>query len=149
MLSKNRIISWKIVASHIGAFALGLILGYQIPTFNHSYQLSKEMDQIQSQIKQDPNNADNWSSLGVIKSRTSDTGGATTAYRKALELDSSNVTAYVGMGNLYYQDGNFEVAEKWYADALRAAQKHNNPSEISTAQQLLKFAQAGKGGQRK
>lgn len=141
--------SGKMVASHICVFVLGLILGYEIPILNHSYRRSQEINQVQSQIKQDPNNADNWASLGVIRSGTSDTDGAIAAYRKALELDSSNVTAYLGMGNLYYKEGNFEAAEKWYADALQAAQKHNSPSEIYTAQQLLKYAQGRKAAQRK
>lgn len=145
----NRIVSWKIVVSHVGALALGLVLGYQIPTFNRSYKLVKEMEQVQSQIKQDPNNADNWSSLGAIKALASDTSGAIAAYRKALELDSSNVTANLGIGNLYYADGDYDAAEKWYSDALQAARKRNNPSEISTSQQLLKYAQAKKAGQRK
>jgi cytochrome c-type biogenesis protein CcmH/NrfG len=139
-----RRIGWKILASHLGIFALGLTLGYFAPSLNRNHRLSEETGAIQAQIKQDPKNADNWSSLGVIRSQTSDKSGAIAAYEKALELDSSNVTAQVGMGNLRYEDGDFDAAAKWYADALRAAQQHNNPSEIFTAQQLLKFAQARK-----
>ena len=137
---------WKLVVSHLGVFALGCVLGYFTPNLNRSYELSKEMDQIQSQIKQEPNNADNWSSLGVLRLRASDKRGAEAAYQKAIELDSSNVTASIGMGNLQYESGDFGAAEKWYANALRAAQAHNNPFEISTAQQLLKSARARKTG---
>jgi cytochrome c-type biogenesis protein CcmH/NrfG len=145
----SKFVTWKSVVSHLGVLALGLVLGYQAPGFIRSYQASKVTDEIQSQIEQDPNNADNWASLGVSRSRISNKSGAVAAYQRALEIDSSNVTAQVGMGNIYYEDRDFGTAEKWYSDALRAAQKHNNPSEISTAQQLLKFAQARKGGQRK
>lgn len=139
----SRIVTWKSVVSHLGVFALGLVLGYQVVGLGRSYQLSTETDEIQSQIKRDPNNADNWVSLGVLRSYVSKSG-AMEAYRKALELDSSNVMAQMGIGNLYYQEGDFDAAEKWYADALRAAQKHDSPSEVFTAQQFLMFAQAKK-----
>jgi cytochrome c-type biogenesis protein CcmH/NrfG len=144
----SRIVTWKSVVSHLGVFGLGLVLGYQIVGLSRSYQLSKEMDEIQSQIRQDPSNADNWASLGLIRSRISKSD-AMADYRKALELDSSNVTAHMGIGNLYYQEDNLDAAEKSYADALRAAQKHNSPSEIFTAHQLLKFVQAKKAGRLK
>lgn len=141
--------NWILVASHVSALALGLTLGYQIPHWYHSYCLRKETDQIEAQIKQNPKDADNWSSLGVSKSSAGDYSGARADFRKALELDSTNVTASIGIGNLYFQARDFDSATKWYANALEMAKRHNDSSQIATAQQLLKIAQERKTTQRK
>jgi hypothetical protein len=53
------------------------------------------------------------------------------------------------MGNIYANQRDFATAEKWYADALTAAQRRNDPSEIATAFQLRKFAQTQIAVQRK
>jgi tetratricopeptide (TPR) repeat protein len=129
------------VVSHMGALSLGLILGYQIPGLHERYRWNKEMHQVQSQIDDDPKNAENWVTLGLLKTHVSDRDGALTAYRKATELDPSNVQAYLGVVGEYYSQGDFAAAEKWGTDALRIAQKKNDLAEIYTAQQILKNVQ--------
>lgn len=137
------------ILSYVVVFALGLALGYEGQRVVHNNALNKQIGAVESQISAQPKRADHWASLGVLKAAKSDVAGAEAAYHKALELDSYNVTSYIGMGNIYANQRDFVMAEKWYSDALKAAQARNDPSEIATAFQLRKFAQAQNEGKRR
>ena len=138
---------WKLVLSHCGIMAVGLIGGSRIPALSHKYELYQSQAQIRQQAKEDPENVLNWSSLGVVDSEIGDKENAMGAYRKALSLDSSDYQSLIGIGILYINDKDYESAKSWFTSALQAAQKHNNATYTCQAQielENLKWVQAHK-----
>src|SRR5579872_6374184 len=125
-MSRMHRLNWKWVASHLAAVVLGIALTFVISFIVSRYRFHEDIKQLQSQIQQDPKDADNWTSLGFTESLAHDDAEALAAFRKAIELDPSNFQAHFGMGAVYEQDGDFPAAQTWYGDALRIAQKGGN-----------------------
>lgn len=134
--------SWKPVASHLAAVVLGIALTFLISFAISRYRFHKEVEEMQSQIQQYPKDVDNWTSLGFTYSLAHEDSEAVTMFKKAIELDPSNFQAYIGMGSVYEQDGEYATAQTWYSGALSIAQKGHNSLDILMAKEALKLAQA-------
>jgi len=126
------------VITHLGAVALGLIVGYQIPALVNTYQRNQDIRQVEKQIEQNPNDPTNWVSLGTFKQIAGDDKGALEAYKKALELDAQSLLTYRQIGSLYLERGDQILAEKWFQDALDLAKKHY-PDEVYESERFLEF----------
>lgn len=133
----------KLLLTHIGAVALGIFVGYQIPELFDAYERNQNVRQIEEQIEQSPNDPTNWISLGTLKQWAGDSEGALAAYKKALELDAQNLMTLRQMGSLYLEQCDQASAEKWFQDALDLA-KRDYPDEVYESQRLLEFVR-GKG----
>lgn len=145
-MSRMRVVSWKLVTSHLAAVVLGIVLAFAISFIVGRYKHHKDIEQLQSQIQQDPKDADNWTSLGYTESLAHDDTEAMAAFRKAIELDPSNFQAYFGIGTVCEQDGDYAAAQTWYGDALKIAEKGNNSVDILMVKEALKMLQTRRVG---
>ena len=64
--------------------------------------------------------SDDWYDLGVDFEMVSATEDAKSAYRSALELDSTNAEAHVNLGRLLHEEGQAKRAEVHYRRAITA-----------------------------
>jgi tetratricopeptide (TPR) repeat protein len=62
--------------------------------------------------------------LGLILREKGDIPGAEDAFRAALRLDSTDVSAMLEAGDMRLDHGDFQSALRWYEDALRKEPKH-------------------------
>lgn len=81
--------------------------------------LRKAQDEYQKIVAQDPKDAESWVMLGRLDGYLHNTPEAEKSFNKALEVDSSNEDALVGLAELYGQMG----------DAKRAAEKLKTATE--------------------
>lgn len=140
-MSKMGMVSWKSMASHLAAVVLGIVLAFATSFIVGRYRFHEDIEQFQSQIQQDPKDADNWMSLGYIESGAHDDAEALAAFKKAIELEPSNFQPYFGIGTMYEQDGDYALAQIWYGDALKIAQKGSNSADILMVKEALKMVQ--------
>lgn len=59
--------------------------------------------------------------LAVSKYNQKDYPGAIDAYQKVIENDPQNAPAYNGLGNLYRDEKNYQVAQDYYEKAVKAS----------------------------
>ncbi|MEO7860878.1 MAG: tetratricopeptide repeat protein, partial [Nitrospirales bacterium] len=74
-------------------------------------------ERVTKQIEASPNNPLLYNFLGRLWMQAKDTGQAEIAFRKAIEIDNSLLSAYMNLGQLYHQAGKTDQAEKEY-DAI-------------------------------
>jgi len=70
-------------------------------------------------VRQSPNRADAWFSLGQVKARQSDFRDAAKAFRRAIQLAPHVADGYVHLGNTYLRDGRPSQAIDVYRDGLQ------------------------------
>jgi tetratricopeptide (TPR) repeat protein len=85
-------------------------------------------ERVIKQLEASPNSPLIYNLLGQILIKSKDPGRAETAFKKAIELDSSLVLAYMNLGDLYRQVGKTDQAVKEYEAVLmknpKLAQAH-------------------------
>ena len=70
------------------------------------------------QIAASPNNPQLYTLLGQLWMKGKDSGQAETAFKKALELDDSLLSAYMNLGLVYHIEGKTDQAAKKYEAVL-------------------------------
>ena len=80
---------------------------------------SEARERVSRQLEASPNNPLLYNLLGQLWMQEKDTGQAEIAFKKAIELDNSLLSAYMNLGQLYHQAGKTDQAEKEY-DAILA-----------------------------
>jgi tetratricopeptide (TPR) repeat protein len=70
------------------------------------------------------NEADAMYRLAVSKYNQKDYPGAIEAYQRVIEKDPQNAAAYNGLGNLYRDEKNYEVAKDYYKKAVEASHSY-------------------------
>jgi tetratricopeptide (TPR) repeat protein len=75
-------------------------------------------ERVNKQIEASPNNPMLYNLLGQLWMQAKDTGQAEIAFKKAIELDSSLLSAYLNLGQLYHQADKRDQAVKEYEAVL-------------------------------
>ena len=75
-------------------------------------------DRVTKQIQAFPNNPLLYTLLGQLWMTAKDNGQAEVAFKKAIELDNSLLTAYINLAQVYHQTGKIEQAMKEYQAVL-------------------------------
>ena len=88
-------------------------------------------ERVTRQLEASPNNPLLYNLLGQLWMEAKDIGQAEIAFKKAIELDNSLLSAYVSVGQIYYQAGKTDQAMKEYEAVLV-----KNPKMVS-ARMLL------------
>jgi tetratricopeptide (TPR) repeat protein len=79
---------------------------------------------LETAVELDPELANAWVNLGVVRRRAGDTAGAEHAYKRALELDPRIYSAYQNLASLLYYAGRAEEA-MGYEEVLRRSPTRN------------------------
>jgi len=87
-------------------------------------QADKAISTINSHIATSPNNSAFYDLLGSVMSESKDSSGAETAFKKAVQLDRTNVDAYVKLGQSQMARGAVDETLSTFAEATAA-----NPKE--------------------
>jgi tetratricopeptide (TPR) repeat protein len=75
-------------------------------------------DRVTNQIEAHPNNPLLYNLLGQLWMTAKNNGKAEIAFKKAIELDNSLLSAYVNLAQLYFQAGNTDQAEHEYQTVI-------------------------------
>jgi len=75
-------------------------------------------ERVTRQIEASPNNPQLYNLLGELWMRAEDLGQAETAFKKALELDNSFLSAYMNLGQVYHVTGRTDQAAKEFETVL-------------------------------
>ena len=73
---------------------------------------------VSTQLEASPNNPLIYNLLGQLWMQAKDAGQAEIAFKKAIELDNSLLSAYLNLGKMYYQSGKVDQAIKEYESVL-------------------------------
>ena len=79
---------------------------------------NEALDRVHKQIAASPNNPQLYTLLGQLWMKGKDPGQAETAFKKALELDDSLLSAYMNLGLVYHIEGKTDQAAKKYEAVL-------------------------------
>jgi tetratricopeptide (TPR) repeat protein len=79
---------------------------------------SEAQERVTKQLEASPNNPHLYNLLGQLWMQAKDTGQAETAFKKAIELDNSLLSAYINLAQVYHQTGKIEQAMKEYEAVL-------------------------------
>lgn len=79
--------------------------------------VSEAEERLEALVKRVPDQADAWTTLGVIRANTGQAEKAVEAYARALEEDPAHATAAVNAAQLYEAVGRTEVADRFYRQA--------------------------------
>ncbi len=100
---------------------------------------------VTKQLEASPNNPLLYNLLGQLWMMAKDNGQAEIAFKKAIELDDSLLSAYINLGQVYHQTGKIEQAMKEYEAVLardpKALQAHMLLGVIHDGQQQYEKAQ--------
>jgi len=88
-------------------------------------KLSEARERVAKQIEFSPNNPLLYDLLGQLWIKAKDAGQAESAFKKAIELNNSLLSAYLNLGQLYHQERKTDQAVKEYEAVLA-----KDPNEI-------------------
>lgn len=94
------------------------------PGAGASLALDKEINLLQTVVKDDPKNLQAWISLGNNLMDSQRCSEAVEAYGKALELDPSNIDVRVDRGTCYRSIGRSDLAVEHYRKAIELNPRH-------------------------
>ena len=81
-------------------------------------KLNEARERVNKQIAASSNSPEIYSLLGQLWMKAEDPGQAETAFKKALELDNSLLSAYLNLGLVYYMTGKTDQAAKEFEAVL-------------------------------
>lgn len=90
---------------------------------------SEARDRILRQTERAPNSPFLYNLLGQVWMQTKESLQAEAAFKKAIEVDNSFLTAYIGLGQVYLQSGKVDQATKEYQEVL-AKDAKNIPAHM-------------------
>ena len=79
---------------------------------------SEARDRVTKQLEASPNNALLYNLLGLLWANANDMGPAEEAFKKAIELDNSLLSAYMNLAKVYHKTGKLDQAVKEYEALL-------------------------------
>src|SRR5205085_8873002 len=79
---------------------------------------NEALDRVNQQIAASPSNPQLYTLLGQLWMKGKDPGQAEAAFKKALELDDSLLSAYMNLGLVYHIEGKTDQAAKKYEAVL-------------------------------
>ena len=79
---------------------------------------NEALDRVHKQLAASPDNPKLYTLLGQLWMKGKDPGQAETAFKKALELDDSLLSAYMNLGLVYHIEGKTNQAAKKYEAVL-------------------------------
>jgi len=65
-----------------------------------------------------PKNARIWFAVALLKANQGDLDGAKNNLQEAIKLDKKFIDAYLALGRIYYQQGDFSQARHWWQNVL-------------------------------
>jgi tetratricopeptide (TPR) repeat protein len=74
---------------------------------------------IQAELRQNPSSVEGYNLLGIAFSDEKDYANALQSFQQALKLDANSTRTHNSIGNLYFAQGKFDLAEKEFASVLR------------------------------
>ena len=84
---------------------------------------SEARDRVTKQLAASPDNPHFYNLLGQLWLKAKDLGQAESAFKKAIELNSSLLSAYLNLGQVYHQAGKTDQAAKEYETVLEKDSK--------------------------
>lgn len=89
-------------------------------------EIQQEIDKLEKQIAQDPNNLDPYWSLAIQRRRLGDLRGAAEVYVRAIKQNPAFYLGYANLGVMYKLMGEYDLAEEAMKEAIiRNPQKPN------------------------
>lgn len=96
-------------------------LGY---AYFRSGRMTEAIAQYAEMTKLDPENAQGFQMLGGAYQAVGDLQRASASYRRAIEIRPDPI-AYLNLGTLYYDEGNFAAAKRAYEEAIALDEKRS------------------------
>lgn len=104
----------------------------EIITLYHQRELPQAEQRLSSFLRQFPSSVEAWILKGNLSLQLNKTSKAQFAFTKALELDGVDERALLGLGIVARRNGQYDLAEEYYYQVLRA-----NPRSHSAKSNLL------------
>lgn len=106
----------------LGVFALGLVVGllisHFVPTVVARIRLSRYVRQLDDQLQRSPNDSNLWSLRGNVGCNLGDREYAVICYRRALELNPSDLLVYMTLADVLATGGHRDQATNLLQTAI-------------------------------